>query len=80
MELVRELPASHHLASHPARVVGEVGMYRVLGRVERCTMMRLRRDLEQTPHHPNISPHISHGMRAEKRAALPCAVSLSFLR
>lgn len=27
MELVRELPASHHLASHPARVVGEVGMY-----------------------------------------------------
>lgn len=27
MELVRELPDSHHLASHPARAVGEVGMY-----------------------------------------------------
>ncbi len=27
MELVGELPASHHLASRPARVVGDVGMY-----------------------------------------------------
>lgn len=27
MELVRELPDSHHLASHPARAVGDVGMY-----------------------------------------------------
>lgn len=27
MELVRELPASHHLASHPARAVGDVGIY-----------------------------------------------------
>lgn len=80
MELVRELPASHHLASHPARVVGDVGMYREMGWVERCTMMRLHRDSEQTPHHPNISPHISHGTRAEKRAAVPCTTSLSFLR
>lgn len=27
MELVRELPDSHHLASHPARAAGDVGMY-----------------------------------------------------
>lgn len=33
--------------------------------------MRLHRDLKQTLYHPNISPHISHAMRAEKRAAAP---------
>lgn len=39
MELVGELPASHHLASRPARVVGDVGMYGKVGRgwMERCT-------------------------------------------
>lgn len=48
--------------------------------MERCTMMRLRRDSEQTPHHPNISPHISHATRAEKRAAAPYTTSLSFVK
>lgn len=39
MELVGELPASHHLASPPARVVGDVGTYgEGRGReVKRCT-------------------------------------------
>ena len=32
MELVGELAASHHLASRPARVVGDVGMYGEVGR------------------------------------------------
>lgn len=32
MELVGELPASHHLASHAARMVGDAG---IQGRLER---------------------------------------------
>ena len=38
--------------------------------------MRLRRESEQTSHHPNISPHISHATRAGKRVA---ATSTAFL-
>lgn len=68
MELVGELPASHHLASRPARVVGDVGMYGE-GGWRGAPLMRLRRDSEQTPHHPNISPHISHATQAENRAS-----------
>lgn len=83
MELVRELPASHHLASHPAGVAGGGVCVCVCARwgwMARCTVMRLRRDSEQTPHHPNISPHISHATRAEKRAAVASTASLSLLR
>lgn len=79
MELVGELPASHHLASRPARVVGDVGMYGEGGGVgwRGAPLMRLRRDSGQTPHHPNISPHISHATQAEKRAS-PSLHHLSF--
>lgn len=31
MELVREPPASHHLASHPARAARDVGMQGEVG-------------------------------------------------
>lgn len=80
MELVGELPASHHLAPRPARVVGDGGMYGEGWGLRGASLMRLRRDSEQTPHHPNISPQISHATRAETRAAAPSKISLSFLR
>lgn len=67
MELVGELLASHHLASSSSRGFGRRG-----GGGVGFPLMRLHRDTGQTPHHPNISPHISHAVRAEKRtAALP---------
>lgn len=69
MELVRKLPASHHFASHPAGSAGDADVYAEEGAMEWCTMTRLRRDSEQTPQHPNISPHISHAKSAEKHAA-----------
>lgn len=88
MELVGELTASHHLASRPARVVGDVGIYGEMGRGgwRGALLMRLHRDPEKTPHHPNISPHISHATQAERRAAAaaaavaPSTTSLSFFR
>lgn len=72
MELVRKLPASHHFASHPAASAGDVDVCVEEGGgggMERCTVTRLRRDSEQTPQRPNISPHISHARSAEKHAA-----------
>lgn len=69
MELVKKLPASHHFASHPAGSAGDVDVYAEEGAMEWCTMTRLRRDSEQAPQHPNISPHISHAKSAETHAA-----------
>lgn len=40
--------------------------------MEGCTVTGLRRDSEQTPQHPNTSPHISHATSAEKHAASAC--------
>lgn len=61
MELVGELPASHHLASSPVMGGG--------GRVG--PLMKLHRDSQQTLHHPNISLHISHAIQTEKCTAAP---------
>lgn len=70
MELVRKLPrftplclpSSRFSWRRCGRVRGGGGQRRGggVGGVEWCAVTRLRRDFEQTPQHPNISPHISH--------------------
>lgn len=76
MELVRELPDSHHLASHPARAVGDVGIHGEEGDGEvHYDEAPLRLGAHSSP-----PKHFSsHQSCQENHAAAPYNTSLSFL-